>query len=179
MTTLLKLSAAIDWLSTQVGKLAVWCVLAAALISAGNAISRYAAGASSNAWLEIQWYLFAGMVMLGGPVTLRLNGHVRVDLIYGNLRPRAQAWLDLVCTALFLMPAVVIVLWLSWPLFANSFAIGETSNNAGGLLRWPVKLLLPAGFGLMALQGISEIIKRVAELTGHRDFDARYVKPVQ
>jgi len=90
VTILLKLSAAIDWLNTQVGRLAVWCVFAAALISAGNAISRYAAGASSNAWLEIQWYLFAGMVMLGGPVTLRLNGHVRVDLIYGNMRPHAR-----------------------------------------------------------------------------------------
>lgn len=179
MTTLLKLSAAIDWLSTQVGRIAIWCVLAACLISAGNAISRYAIGVSSNAWLEIQWYLFSAVVMLGAPVTLQLNGHVRVDLIYGNLRPRAQAWLDLVCSVLFLMPAAGIILWLSWPLFFSSFAIDETSNNAGGLLRWPVKLLLPVGFGLLALQGISEIIKRVAELTGHREFAARYVKPVQ
>jgi TRAP-type mannitol/chloroaromatic compound transport system permease small subunit len=176
---LLRLSVGIDWLSTQVGRLAAWCVLAACLISAGNAVSRYAAGISSNAWLEIQWYLFAGMVMLGGPVTLKVNGHVRVDLVYGNLPPRAQAWLDLVCSLIFLLPAAAVIGWLSWPLFEQSFGIGETSNNAGGLLRWPVKLLLPVGFALLFLQGVSEIIKRVAALTGHRDLAPRYVKPLQ
>ena len=130
---------------------------------------RYGFSFSSNAWLEIQWYLFAAMFMLGAPYTLKRNEHVRVDIIYGNLSPSAFSS-GSICwaTILFLMPPVLIIGWMSWPLFSNSFASGEVSSNAGGLLRWPVKLLLPLGFGLLALQGISEIIKRIAALRGHR-----------
>ena len=179
MTILLAFSRAVDWVNGQFGRIATWCVLLACLISAGNALSRYTISVSSNAWLEIQWYLFGAMYLLGAPLTLKLNEHVRVDVIFGNHKPRTQAWIDLVCGALFLMPAVVMIGWMSWPRFAESFAIGEMSNNAGGLPRWPVKLLVPVGFALLALQGLSEIIKRLAVLSGHLERAATYAKPQQ
>ncbi len=172
-------SRAVDWVNGQVGRVATWCVLIACVISAGNAISRYTVSVSSNAWLEVQWYLFGAMFLLGAPLTLKLNEHVRVDVIFGNLKPRTQAWIDLICGVLFLMPAVAMIGWMSWPMFAESFAIGEMSNNAGGLPRWPVKLLIPVGFALLALQGLSEIIKRLAVLSGHLERTARYAKPLQ
>ena len=137
---------------------------------------RYGFSDSSNAWLEIQWYLFAAMFMLGAPYTLRMNEHVRVDILYGSVSPRVQLWIDLLGGILFLMPATIIIGWMSWPIFVDSFVSGEVSNNAGGLIRWPVKLLLPLGFGLLALQGISEIIKRIAALTGHRALDRQIRK---
>jgi TRAP-type mannitol/chloroaromatic compound transport system permease small subunit len=175
----LALSDAIDAINERFGRLANWCVLLACLISAGNALVRYGLGFSSNAWLEIQWYLFAAMFMLGAPYTLKMNEHVRVDIVYGNVSPRIQLWIDLLGGILFLMPATIIIGWMSWPIFLDSFTSGEMSNNAGGLIRWPVKLMLPLGFGLLALQGLSEIIKRIAALTGHRALLPKYEKPVQ
>ena len=179
MRALLRVSGAIDGVNERFGRIADWCVLLACLISAGNALVRYGFSFSSNAWLEIQWYLFAAMFMLGAPYTLRRNGHVRVDVIYGNLSPRLKLWVDLLGGILFLMPAVLIIGWMSWPLFYDSWRSGEVSSNAGGLIRWPVKLLLPLGFGLLALQGLSEIIKRIAPLRGYEGVVAEYEKPLQ
>jgi TRAP-type mannitol/chloroaromatic compound transport system permease small subunit len=179
MGAFLAISRAIDALNERFGRIADWCVLLAVLFSAGNAFVRYGFSFSSNAWLEIQWYMFAAMFMLGAPYTLKRNEHVRVDIIYGNLSKRLQLWIDLLGTIFFLMPPVLIIGWMSWPLFYESFASGEVSSNAGGLLRWPVKLLLPLGFGLMALQGISEIIKRIAALRGYQGIVAEYEKPLQ
>jgi TRAP-type mannitol/chloroaromatic compound transport system permease small subunit len=179
MNTLLRVSRLVDALNEKIGMVANWLVLAACVISAGNALMRYGFSASSNAWLEIQWYLFAGMVMLGAAATLRRNEHVRVDVFYSRYSERARLWLDLLGGILFLLPMAVIIGWLSWPLFMNSYEIGEVSGNAGGLLRWPVKILVPIGFLLLALQGLSEIIKRVAALAGRAQVDARYERPLQ
>ena len=179
MRALLKLSSGIDWFNEQFGVVANWLVLFACLISAGNALVRYGFNSSSNAWLEIQWYLFAAMFMLGAPYTLKMNEHVRVDIVYGNVSPKVQLWIDLLGGIFFLMPAVVVIGWMSWPIFVDSFVNGEMSNNAGGLIRWPVKLMMPLGFALLAFQGISEIIKRIAALTGHRAIIAKYEKPLQ
>jgi TRAP-type mannitol/chloroaromatic compound transport system permease small subunit len=177
--TLLAVSGVIDAVNERFGRVANWCVLLACLISAGNALVRYGFSDSSNAWLEIQWYLFAAMFMLGAPYTLRMNEHVRVDILYGSVSPKVQLWIDLLGGILFLLPATIIIGWMSWPIFVDSFVSGEVSNNAGGLIRWPVKLLMPLGFGLLTLQGISEIIKRIAALTGHRALIAKYEKPLQ
>jgi TRAP-type mannitol/chloroaromatic compound transport system permease small subunit len=176
---LLSLSRGIDWLNTQLAVVANWLVLLAAVISAGNAASRYVFSESSNGWLEIQWYMFAGMVLLGGPYTLKMNEHVRVDLVYGMVSERTRIWIDIVGGLLFLLPICVILTYFTWPWFVESWTINEASSNAGGLLRWPVKLLLPVGFFLMALQGISEIIKRVAALEHVIDVDFKYEKPLQ
>jgi TRAP-type mannitol/chloroaromatic compound transport system permease small subunit len=176
---LLALCRAIDRLNAAVGTLASCAVLIACLISAGNAVSRYTFSISSNAWLEIQWYLFGVMFLFGAAYTLKNNGHVRVDILYSRLSPRQAAWLDLFGGILFLMPAVVIIGWMSWPFFLDSYAIREMSNNAGGLPRWPAKFLMPVGFGLLALQGLSEIIKRIAVLSGHLDLAPKYEKPLQ
>ena len=179
MKVLLSLSRGIDWLNTQLAVVANWLVLLAAVISAGNAASRYVFSESSNGWLEIQWYMFAGMVLLGGPYTLKMNEHVRVDLVYGMVSERTRIWIDIVGGVLFLLPICVILTYFTWPWFVESWNINEASSNAGGLLRWPVKLLLPVGFFLMALQGISEIIKRVAALEHAIDDDFKYEKPLQ
>ena len=179
MRALLRVSGAIDGVNERFARIADWCVLLACLISAGNALVRYGFSFSSNAWLEIQWYLFAAMFMLGAPYTLKRNEHVRVDVIYGNLSPRLKLWVDLLGGILFLMPPVLIIGWMSWPLFYDSWQSGEVSSNAGGLIRWPVKLLLPLGFGLLALQGLSEIIKRIAALRGYEGVVAEYEKPLQ
>ncbi len=179
MDTLLTISRLIDALNEKFGRVASWLVLAACVISAGNALMRYGFNLSSNAWLEIQWYLFTGMVMLGAAHTLRTNGHVRVDVFYSRYGERTRLWLDLVGGLLFLLPMAVIIGWLSWPLFANSWSIGEVSGNAGGLLRWPVKILIPLGFLLLALQGVSEIIKRAAALAGRIRLDGGYERPLQ
>jgi TRAP-type mannitol/chloroaromatic compound transport system permease small subunit len=140
---------------------------------------RYAFDRSSNAWLEIQWYLFAAMVMLGASYTLRMNEHVRVDILYAHLSDRGQKWLDLVGTVVFLLPSMLILAWFAWPFYLQSWAIQEISGNAGGLIRWPVKILLPIGFVLIALQGISEIIKRAAALHGDARYETHYERPVQ
>jgi len=170
---------AVDALSSAAAWVATWCVLLAALVSAGNAVTRYALDIGSNAWLELQWYLFAVIVLFGASHTLRLNGHVRVDLLYGMLTPRGQVWLDLVCIALFLMPAAVLLTGMSWTLFAESWRIGEVSSNAGGLLRWPVKLVLPVGFALLALQGLAEMARRAAMLAGSIPLSSQYQRPAQ
>ncbi|SFU88521.1 TRAP-type mannitol/chloroaromatic compound transport system, small permease component [Polaromonas sp. YR568] len=179
MSALLKLALAYDWLTTRLGKIAAWTVLAAALISAGNAFVRYGLDISSNGWLEIQWYLFAATVMLGAPVVLKLNEHVRVDIIYGKLKGNGPVYVDIFGLALFLLPVMGLMAYLSWPLFMSMLRSGEVSGNAGGLIRWPAMLLLPLGFGLMFVQGLSEIIKRICYLQGKFEMDTHYEKPVQ
>ncbi len=179
MEGLLKLSRDIDYVNDRFGVIANWLVLLACLISAGNAASRYLFSESSNAWLEVQWYMFAGMVLLGGPHTLRLNEHVRVDLVYSALSERARIWIDIVGDLLFLLPICVILVYFTWPWFVDSWRIDETSSNAGGLVRWPVKLVLPVGFALMALQGLSELIKRIEALIHHHRLQYEYEKPLQ
>jgi TRAP-type mannitol/chloroaromatic compound transport system permease small subunit len=166
MGPLLALSRVVDAVNAAFGRAADWMVLAACIVSAGNAMLRYGFSLGSNAWLEAQWYLFAGMVMLGASYTLFRNEHVRVDLIYGALGERARLWVDVIGIAVFLLPAMALLAWMTWPFFAESFLRQETSSSPGGLLRWPVKLLLPLGFALMALQGVSELVKRIAMLAG-------------
>ena len=169
MTLLLKLSRLIDWINERVGKGAFWLVLIMAVISAGNASYRFVFNDSSNGMLEIQWYLFAAVFLLCSPYTLQKNEHVRIDVLSGKLSPRGLAVIDIIGTIFFLLPMVVAVLWLSLPLVAESYKINEYSANAGGLIRWPVKILLPIGFTLLALQGVSELIKRIAFLMGMID----------
>ena len=169
MTLLLKLSKLIDWLNERVGKGAFWLILIMAIISAGNATYRFIFDDSSNGMLEIQWYLFAAVFLLCSPYTLLKNEHVRIDVISGKFGPRGLAVIDIVGTLFFLLPMVITVLWLSIPLVAESYRITEYSANAGGLIRWPVKALLPIGFALLALQGVSELIKRIAYLAGMID----------
>jgi TRAP-type mannitol/chloroaromatic compound transport system permease small subunit len=176
---LLAFSRSIDAINARFGTIADWLVLLSCLISAGNAFSRYAFSLSSNAWLEIQWYMFGAVVMLGASYTLKRNEHVRVDIVYANLSTRGQIWIDILGGVLFLLPAAAILCYLSWPVFYNAWAGHEMSPNAGGLLRWPIKIMLPLGFGLLTLQGISELIKRVAMLTGHMPADLHYERPLQ
>jgi TRAP-type mannitol/chloroaromatic compound transport system permease small subunit len=173
LTFLLKISRFIDQLNEQVGKAVYWLVLAAALISAGNAMVRYTFDMSSNGWLEIQWYLFSAVFLLGSGYTLLRNEHVRIDLVVGRLSERGQAWVDLLGALFFLLPMAVIIAWLAWPVFVESWVRNEQSSDAGGLVRWPVKLLIPAGFLLLALQGVSEIIKRAAFLKGLIPYPAK------
>ena len=179
VSALLKFALGVDWISERFGRVAAVAVLMAALISAGNAFVRYGLDLSSNAWLEIQWYLFAVTVMLGSPLVLKLNEHVRVDLIYGKLGGKAPVYIDLFGLVVFLLPVMLLLAWLSWPLFVKMYVSGEMSSNAGGLIRWPAMLLLPAGFAWVSLQGVSEIIKRVAYLQGTFEMDTHYEKPVQ
>jgi TRAP-type mannitol/chloroaromatic compound transport system permease small subunit len=179
MKQLLGFSRLIDVINERLSVIADWLVLLSCLISAGNAFSRYAFSISSNAWLEIQWYMFGAMIMLGASYTLNRNEHVRVDIIYGHLSTRVQIWIDLVGGLLFLLPAMGIIAWLSWPMFYNSYAGNEISGNAGGLVRWPIKIFLPLGFALITLQGLSEIIKRIAMLTGHMECNVHYERPLQ
>jgi TRAP-type mannitol/chloroaromatic compound transport system permease small subunit len=169
VTLLLKLSQLIDWLTERVGKGAFWLILIMTLISAGNAVVRFAFNYSSNGLLEIQWYLFAAVFLLCSPYTLQKNEHVRIDVLSGKLSPRGLAVIDIIGTLFFLLPMVIVILWLSLPLIAESYKINEMSANAGGLIRWPVKILLPIGFTLLALQGVSELIKRIAFLAGMID----------
>jgi len=169
VTLLLKLSQLIDRLTERVGKGAFWLVLLMTIICALNASVRFIFDISSNGFLEIQWYLFAAVFLLGAPYTLQKNEHVRIDVLSSKLSPRGLAWIDIIGTLFFLLPMVVMVMWLSLPLIAESIKINEMSANAGGLLRWPVKILLPIAFALIALQGISELIKRIAFLMGRID----------
>lgn len=179
MRAALALAGIIDRINARFGRLAVWLVLIACLVSAGNAVSRYAFDASSNAWLELQWYLFAAIVLFGAPQVLNANGHVRVDILYGRASSRTRALIDLLGLAFFLLPICAYVAWMAWPFFLESFRSNEVSGNAGGLVRWPVKLMLPLGFGLLVLQGLAEVIKRVAYLRGRIALDAHYEKPLQ
>lgn len=166
MSFLLKLSRLIDTVSNWIGRLVMWLVLAAVLISAGNAIMRKAFNIGSNAYLEIQWYLFAAVFMLGAAYVFLHNGHVRIDFIAGKLSKRTNALIDAIGIVVFLIPLCLILIDLSWPFFMRTYLSGEMSENAGGLIRWPVVLMIPAGFSLLLLQALSELIKRVAFLTG-------------
>ena len=181
MRSLLAFSALIDALNEKIGNICNWLVLLACVVSAGNAMVRYAYDTSSNAWLEIQWYMFAVIVMLGASYTMKRNEHVRVDLFYMTLSRRGQLWVDILGTLIFLLPTCTILAWLSWPFFMQSFNVYEHSSNAGGLLRWQIKLVLPVGFALVALQGVSELIKRVAFLNGYAvdSLEAHYERPTQ
>jgi TRAP-type mannitol/chloroaromatic compound transport system permease small subunit len=166
MPLLLKLSRLIDSLSSRIGWLTMWLILATTIISAGNAIVRKAFGTSSNALLEIQWYLFAAVFMLGAGYGLLKNSHVRIDFIAARLSPRARNWIDVGGIVLVLIPFCAICIALSWPMFTLAYNSGEMSQNAGGLVRWPVVGLMPLGFALLLLQALSELLKRVLFLTG-------------
>ena len=166
MHTLLRLSGLIDALTERVGRAVRWLVLVAVLVSAGNALVRYAFNRSSNAWLEIQWYLFAAVFLLCAGYALKHNQHVRVDVVASRLSRRAQAGIDAFGTLFFLLPMAVLLTWLSWPVFMDTWRSGEVSANANGLPLWPARALVPAGFSLLVLQGVSELIKRVAFLLG-------------
>lgn len=179
MKFLLRFSGLVDAMNERLSHIADWLVLLACAISAGNAFSRYAFSISSNAWLEIQWYMFGALVMLGASYTLKRNEHVRVDIVYANVSTRRQIGIDIFGTILFLLPAMLILAYLSWPMFYNSWTENEISSNAGGLVRWPIKIFLPLGFALLSLQGISELIKRIAMLTGHMKADLHYERPLQ
>jgi TRAP-type mannitol/chloroaromatic compound transport system permease small subunit len=179
MQSLLGLSGVIDRISRFFAIIAAVLVLASCLISAGNAMMRYAFDISSNAWLEIQWQMFAGIFLLGTAHVLKLNEHVRVDIFYGGASPRRKLWIDTLGLIFFLFPVCILVIWFGIPWFQRSFAAGEMSANAGGLPLWPVKFLLPFGFFLLLLQGISELIKRIAALQGAVQLSTDYEKPVQ
>ncbi len=168
MSALLKLSSLIDAISELIGKIIMWLVLACVLISAANAIVRRAFNYSSNAYLEIQWYLFAAVFMLGAGFVFLKNGHVRIDFVSSRLAARTNAVIDILGIVLFIVPFCVLMVDLSWPLFQRAWASGEMSPQAGGLIRWPVLLLLPVGFSLLLIQCVSELIKRAAYLGGHR-----------
>ncbi|WP_207478986.1 TRAP transporter small permease subunit [Arenibaculum pallidiluteum] len=167
MKVLLRFSGLIDGLNEVVGRIVYWLVLVAVLISSGNAVMRYTFDVSSNAWLELQWYLFAAVFLLCSGYTLLRNEHIRIDVVASRFSPRGQAWIDVFGTLLFLLPMALLILVLSIPMVQESYFRHEMSSNAGGLLRWPVKALIPAGFVLLVLQAISELIKRIAFLTGH------------
>lgn len=179
MKLLLALAKAIDWLTDRFGTVALWAVLASCVISCANAFVRYGFDYSSNAYLEIQWYLFAACVMLGAAQVLRVNEHVRVDVFYGRLSGKGQALLDLLGLTFFLLPVMVVMVWYSWPEFVKMYVSGEMSGNIGGLIRWPAMLLLPLGFSLLFLQGVAEIIKRVAWLQHRYQGDFHYERPLQ
>jgi TRAP-type mannitol/chloroaromatic compound transport system permease small subunit len=202
MNALLSLAQRIDRLNDRFGTLAAWAVLLSCFISAANAIVRYGLDYSSNAFLEIQWYLFAACVMLGASQVLRLNEHVRVDIVYSRLGGRGKVFVDLFGLVVFLLPVMAYMAWLSWGLFvvklstgmsaadsvaslgfmgyvAKLFTSGELSSNSGGLIRWPVMLVLPLGFGLVTLQGLAEVVKRAAWLAHRYDMDTHYERPLQ
>lgn len=166
MQTLLKFSEWVDWINTKVGRITMWLILLTTLISAGNAIVRKTFNVSSNGLLEIQWYLFAAVFMLGAGYGLLKNSHVRIDFISTKLSDRARNWIDVLGIVLVLVPFCLISIWLGWPFFLQAWNSGEMSQNAGGLIRWPAYALIPLGFGLLLLQGLSELVKRVAFLTG-------------
>ena len=166
MHALLKFSSAVDWLNRQVGKHAIWLILAATAISAINAIVRKVFNTSSNAYLEVQWYLFAWSFLIAAGYTLLNREHVRIDVVNSRLSKRTQMWIDIVGFALFLTPLCLLVLYYTVPMTIQQFQTGEVSGNPGGLIRWPVWLALPVGFGLLLLQGWSELIKRIAFLQG-------------
>lgn len=173
------LVGAADRVSDLAGFIAKWLVLVGCLISAANATIRYLVSYSSNGWLEIQWYMFGGVVLLGAAQTLRCNEHVRVDILYANLSHRGRLWIDVLGFTLFLLPAMGYMLCLTWPFFLDSFRLNEASMNAGGLILWPAKALLPIGFALLFLQGLAELAKRIAALSGVMHLDTRYETPLQ
>jgi TRAP-type mannitol/chloroaromatic compound transport system permease small subunit len=163
-----RIAQAIDWLNEGIGRLTIWLVLVSVLISAGNALSRYLFNLSSNAMLEIQWYLFSVLFLFCAGYTLKHDGHVRIDLIYGRLPKRGKAVVNILGGLLFLLPVCLLMIKMSWSVFITSFCINECSPDAGGLLRWPIKLALPVGFFLLFLQGVSQIIKEIIVLRNPR-----------
>ncbi|MEO8536419.1 MAG: TRAP transporter small permease subunit [Betaproteobacteria bacterium] len=166
MNALIALSRAIDAVTERVGRFVYWLVLVVVLVSAANASVRKLFNYSSNSYLEIQWYLFSVIFLFSAGYTLLHNEHVRIDIIQARLSPRTQNWIDVVGIVLFLWPMTVIIMWLSWPLFVDSFTRNEVSTNAGGLTIWPARLMLPVGFALLLMQSVSELIKRIAFLAG-------------
>ena len=179
MRPLLSLSNAIDLLNEKLGAICNFLILAAVVVSAGNAMIRYAFGYSSNSWLELQWYMFALFVMFGASYTFKKNEHVRVEILYLMLSERGQIWLDMIGTLFFLIPSCLLLAYLSWPFFMQSYVVSEISSNAGGLIRWPIKAVVPVGFCFLALQGVSEVIKRIAALQNLVTIDAKYERPTQ
>lgn len=163
---LLKISGPIDWLNEHVGRSIMWLILAAVILSAGNAIARRVFSMGSNALTDMQWYLFSGVFLLGAGYVFMKNGHVRIDFFSGRLTARSRSWIDIIGILVFLAPFCLIIIRMSWPLFFNAWQSGEMSQNAGGLIRWPAYLLLPAGMTLLLLQSLSELIKRFAFLRG-------------
>jgi TRAP-type mannitol/chloroaromatic compound transport system permease small subunit len=179
LSTLLKFALGMDWLSERFGRVASWAVLLSAGICALNAFIRYGLDWSSNGMLEIQWYMFAWVVMVGSPYVLKVNEHVRVDLIYGKLKGNAPVYVDIFGLIVFLLPIIGYLTWLSFPYFLNTLVSGEMSQNAGGLIRWPATLALPVGFAMLWLQGVAELVKRIAYLQGKYTMDTHYEKPLQ
>lgn len=179
MRFLLALAHGVDWATDRCAFIAKWAVFLSCFISAANAIVRFFFNYSSNAWLEVQWYMFAACVMLGAAQVLRVNEHVRVDVIYGTLSSRKRVWVDLFGLTFFLLPVMFVMFHLAWPIFVQMFLSGETSANAGGLIRWPVMLMLPLGFLLMLLQGLAEIVKRIGWLMHVYEMDLHYERPLQ
>jgi TRAP-type mannitol/chloroaromatic compound transport system permease small subunit len=169
MHALLKLSNFVDWLNTLVGRWSIWLILASTVISGVNAIVRKAFNIGSNAYLEVQWYLFAASFLLAAGYTLLQNEHVRIDVVASRFSRRTQVKMELFGFAFMLAPMCLAIIYFAWPFFMNGYTSGEMSNNSGGLIRWPVYLLMPLGFGLLLLQGVSEFIKRVAFLKGMVD----------
>ena len=166
MRALLKFSNAVDWLNSLIGRHVIWLIFASAVISAVNAIVRKAFNMSSNAYLEVQWYLFAAAFLLASAYTLLSGEHVKIDVIYSHWSKRAQMWVDVIGLTFFLTPFCIAILWFSVPFFLKGWSSGEMSPNTGGLIRWPVYVMIPLGFGLLLLQGWSELIKRLAFLQG-------------
>lgn len=166
MSGMLALSRMIDAVNERIGKAMGWFILAAVVVSSVNALVRFSINRSSNAWLELQWYLFGAVVLLGAAYTFKQNEHIRIDIVSSRLSKRTRDWIDVVGHLLFLMPLCVIVMWLGWPFFLRSFEQGEVSSSAGGLIVWPAKLLVPLGFTILFVQAISELIKRIAVIRG-------------
>ncbi len=179
MNALFAFARAVDWLTDRFGSIAKWAVFLSCFISAGNALVRYTFDISSNALLEVQWYMFAACVMFGAAQVLRLNEHVRVDVLYGRFNGKTQVLIDLFGLAFFLLPVMLLMVYLSTPLFIKWYVSGEMSSQAGGLIRWPAMLTLPLGFTLVTLQGVAEIIKRVGWLMHKYDLDIHYERPLQ
>lgn len=166
---LLRISALIDAINSRIGDIVKWFILAAVLVSTANAIIRKVFNTSSNSWLELQWYLFGAVFMLGAAYTFLKNEHIRIDVVTGNFRKRTRDWIDVFGHIFFLIPFCWIMIWHGWPFFVRSFQINELSMNAGGLLQWPAKFLVPAGFVLLLAQAFSELIKRIAILRGEME----------
>ena len=166
MHALLRFARFVDDINTRIGKAVAWLGLAAGIVCTGNAVARYAFNVGSNAWLELQWYFNSAVFLLVAAYALLRNDHVRIDVINNQLPPKVQAWIDICGGLFFLLPTVVIIGWYSWPSLVNSYEIQEYSSDPGGLIRWPVRLLIPVTFGLLGLQAISEVIKRFAFLKG-------------
>jgi len=177
LDALLKFSSLVDRVNERIGRAATWLTLAAVVVCTVNAVVRYSVNMSSNAWLEMQWYLNSGMFLLVAAYALKMNAHVRIDVIAGKLSPRTQAWIDIVGGLLFLLPVCLIIAWYSWPALVSSWNINEMSSDHGGLIRWPMRLLIPVAFVMLALQGLSEVVKRFAFLAGRIPNPANPAEP--